>query len=147
MVYGQSSFLNNDEYKKELWKTIKPTTSSPLQSSPKIEMLLKENSNEGIIDNKYLRSYYKYKSGDLLDKFKDKYQINPSVLIYKGDIPLNMLPAGSTAIVFMGGHFHFIPTGGTMITPSGINLSGWSKKTLSPKSRAIIEQVFGMEVE
>jgi len=133
-----------DELKKELWKTIKPTSSSPLAiPDPKPGLL----DQDRIIDNKYIRAYNKYKSSTLSDQFADKYKVDPNMLIYRGSVPLNQLSPNATTLVYMGGHFYIVPIGGLQVFPSGLNLGGWSRKTLSDKSRAIIENVYGMEIE
>lgn len=145
MLAQYSSF--KEEYKKELWKTIKPSkpTSLPSAQDPK-ESLIK---SEDLIDNKYIKAYNKskYSSSALLDIVQDKYKVNPEMLIYRGAEPANKLPPGSTTLVYMGGHFYFVSNAGMLVFPSGLNFGGSPRKTLSAKSRAIIENVFGMEIE
>ncbi|MFR9166546.1 MAG: hypothetical protein ACLVKO_10150 [Dysgonomonas sp.] len=142
--YGQNSIIG-DDYKKELWKTIKPTNESKFElpgSSLK-------SSKEIINENKYIRSYHNYKNNldNLIEITKPKYTINPGIFTYKGSTPLNQLPRGSTQLVFMGGHFYFVPTGGLLVVPSGFDFSGGGRKKLSEKSKSILQNVYGMEID
>lgn len=144
MVYGQ---YGGDDYKKELWKTIKPSSTVPLTLSGSKTSASEQKS---LIENKYQKSYYDYlyKSLDhLLEITEPEYRITPGLTTYRGDVPLNTLPVNATQIVFMGGHFHIIPVGGSLVFPSGLNLSGGGKKKLSAKSKNILINVYGMEVD
>ena len=76
-----------------------------------------------------------------------QYKLNPNILIYNGKTPLNQLPAGSTTLVYMGGHFCIVNTGGSLIFPSGLDFSGGGTKKLSEKSRNILTNVYGLEIE
>ena len=141
-TYGQISV--REDFKKQLWKEIKPEISNELQKQP---LKMKEIPLD---DNKYIDAYenYKYKEGGrLLKRLKNEYNVSPNLTQYKGVVPLNQLPAGSTRSVYMGGHFYNVSNAGTRVTPSGIDLSFSKKKKLSEKSKSILRNVFGMEIE
>lgn len=143
-VYGQ---YVGDDYKKELWKTIKPSGSKPL-TLPGAKSATMENKS--LVENKYQKSYYNYlyKNLDhLLEITEPEYRLSPNLTTYTGNTPINQLPAGSTQLVFMGGHFYFVSNAGSLVVPSGLDLSGGGKKKLSAKSKSILTNVFGMEVE
>lgn len=146
-IYGQKVVFG-DDYKKELWKTINPSNKNTL-SFPKA--LKREDTKSSLLDNKYTKAYSNYKYGDnlnhLLEITELKYKLSPNLTQYSGMTPLNELQAGSTQIVFMGGHFHFISTGGTQVFPSGMSLTGGGRKKLSEKSKSILVNVYGMEIE
>lgn len=146
-IHGQKMTFG-DDYKKELWKTIQPTGKNPL-SLPKT--LKKDEDKSNILENKYSKAYSNYKYGDdlnhLLEITDAKYKLSPNLIQYNGVTPLNELPAGSTQIVYMGGHFYFVNTGGSLVVPSGISLTGGGRKKLSEKSKSILVNVYGMEIE
>lgn len=135
-----------DDMKKELMKQIKPSLnlSNPsMQQSPNA-------ANKTIQNDDLLEFYRKYKSGSGGAEFNDRYQVNPRAITYSSDIPINKLPDGYVVPVYTGGHFIFAnPTSNVngLVTPSGMNLSGWKKKKLSAKSKSILENVFGIRVE
>jgi hypothetical protein len=142
-LFGQVA-VGGDTYKQELLKSVAPENPKFLQQ-PKIS-----NETLPVTDNQILKAYdnYKYKSANrLMDLFKDKYKISPNITLFKGSIPLNMRPAGSTETVFMGGHHVQVPTGGTLVVPSGNSLSGGIRKKLSPKTKDILINVLGMDIE
>jgi len=146
-TFGQK-IIFGDDYKNELWKNVKPTGKNSL-SLPKT--LKKDNTKSNLLDNKYTNAYSNYKYGNnlehLLEITEFKYKLSPNLTIYNGITPINELPAGSTQIVFMGGHFYFVGTGGVSVFPSGIDLTGGGRKKLSEKSKNILRNVFGMEVD
>lgn len=147
VVYGQS--ILGDDYKKELWKSINPSNNKPL-TLPGSRQEKKVSPVNAPLDNKYLKSYinYKFKGLDhFLEITEPKYKLNPNLTKYSGAIPLNQLPAGSTQLVYMGGHFVMVNTGGFLVFPSGRSLSGWEPKKLSEKSKNILINVFGKEIE
>ena len=143
---GQGAVFG-DDYKKELWKTIKPSEKKSYWPSPSST----KNDSKSVIDNKYIKSYNNYKLNSNLDHLLEitepKYKLNPYIGVYNGVTPINQLPAGSTQIVFMGGHFYFVGTGGSLVFPSGIDLLGGGPKKLSEKSKNILINVFGMEID
>jgi len=131
-----------DDYKKELWKTIKPTSNSPLTPGRSLQ-LDKESS---LFKNEILDYYNKYiKKPDF--GLETEYKLNPNLTKYNGKTPVNQLPPGSTRLVYMGGHFYSIPAGGTLVVPSGINLGGEVRKIVSERSKSILINVLGMEIE
>ena len=143
--YGQS--ILGDDYKKELWKTIKPSEKSPLRLSPSEKSVEKES----FLENKYMKAYNNSRYGKNLDHLMEiaepKYKISPALTEYKGSVPLNVPQPGSTTWVYMGGHFYLVSVAGIPVFPSGISLFGGDKKKLSAKSKSILVNVFGMEVE
>lgn len=131
----------SDETKRNLLKSANPVNDL---SKSIISVTAPKSS---IMDNKYIDAYNNYKSGTkiLIDS---GHKINSHVFTYKSEIPANQLPPGSCTPVFMGGHFVLVPTGGLLVVPSGISLSGWGgPKKLSEKSKSILKNVFGMEID
>jgi len=141
-VYAQVSVIK-DDYKKELWKTIKPTDTSPLSPS---EQTMKSISEDPLFDNDIAKYYNNYLKKPNLGP-ESEYKLNPNLLIFNSKTPLNQLPPGSTQVVYMGGHFVIIPTGGSLIYPSGLDLSGGGRKVVSEKSKLILRSVFGIETK
>ncbi|MDR1810168.1 MAG: hypothetical protein LBR34_07180 [Prevotella sp.] len=141
-AYGQLSL--GESYKRELMKTVAPENPMRLYQ-PKIS-----ESASSVTDNQILKAYesYKYKtSNKLMDMFKNEYKVSPNIAIYRGNTPLNKLSAGSTETVYMGGHFMQVSNAGRLVTPSGVSLTGGFKKGLSEKTKSILINVFGMEIE
>ncbi len=150
LTYAQISIVG-DDYKKELWKSINPSNNKPLTLPGSVN--IKPNKlieKETPLDNKYIKSYlnYKYKGLDhLVEITEAKYKLNPNLTKYSGIAPLNRLPEGSTQTVYMGGHFYIVSTAGTLVVPTGLNLGGGGSKKLSEKSKNILINVFGKEIE
>lgn len=143
--------IAGDDYKKELWKSINPSSNTPLtlpgSANLGAEKLIEK---ETPINNKYIKSYlnYKYKGLDhLIEITETKYKLNPNLTKYSGIVPLNQLPDGSTQTVYMNGHFYIISTAGALVIPSGMTLGDRDSKKLSDKSKNILINVFGKEIE
>lgn len=142
--YGQYSILS-DDYKKDLMKSINPNNSSPLS----LPGTLRSAEKETVLDNKYVKSYTNYGNNldHLLEITEPEYKLNPNLTVYNGTTPLNQLPAGSTQLLYMGGHFYFVSVAGLNVFPSGLDFGGGGQKKLSAKSKSILINVFGMEIE
>jgi hypothetical protein len=140
------------ELKKDLWKTIQPYgdkkdrpmnpltgASNPLRS---IETKIPDVMN----------ALYKFKSRMSLDDFYEEYvrthTVNPQVFTYHGNESLMKVKVGYLRSEFMGGRFQQIPASGNMM-PSGIgvDISGGGRKHVSEKTKKILEEVYGREVE
>lgn len=147
--YAQNNSIGfGSDYKKELWKSIDPSKKSPLQTSKVIELPKK---TENVLENKYGNYYSNLKNDNKLDHLlevtKSPHTLSPTLLIYNGNIPLNQLPAGSTSLMFIGGHFYFVGNSGRNVIPSGVDLSGGGIKKMSQKSKNILTNVFGLEID
>lgn len=143
-----------EDYKKELLKSIRPADLSIKQDLRVSTPIL---TKESFLDNEYKKAYDRYRFGHL-DSYKSDYTLSP-MITNVGNMVVKILPAGSTQVVYMGGHFYFISNGGsgapgdgiaTSPTGSGgviggLNLSGWKKKTVSKKSKQILKELYGIE--
>lgn len=137
-----------DDMKKDLMKQVNP--GSTIYGS---QLYDKSSYSPKAIQDDDLTGLNKiYKNGKSIDlrAFDDKYQINPLVITYTSSTPVNQLPAGYVVPVFTGGRWVWANPNtrvDQLVYPSGIDLSGGGKKKMSAKARAILEHVFGMEVE
>ncbi|NDW09155.1 hypothetical protein [Dysgonomonas sp. 520] len=133
----------SDESKKMLLKSVNPFNN---QGADLFKQQLKPQNS--VLENKYLDAYNNMKAKSVLNNTDvDKYKIDKHVYTYSSKIPANLIPPGSYVPVYMGGHFHLVSTAGTLMSPSGLSLTGWSPPRLSDKSKTILRNVFGMEVE
>ncbi|MDH6354264.1 hypothetical protein M2132_000591 [Dysgonomonas sp. PH5-45] len=133
----------NEEKKSFL---LNSTTSFKLQQSPS---LLSPSKTALYEDNKYAKTYYRYRLVGLDDLLKENspYKIHPDLYTYKGTTPLNLMPPGSLETVYMGGHFYPVSNAGTLSGVGGLNLTGWEPKKLSAKTKAIIKAVYGRNID
>lgn len=131
----------SEETRKSLLKSANP------MNDPMKNFMTQPLESDKTTDNKYLDAYNQYRLSTKVDLTLEEYKINSHVFTYKSDIPANQLPVYASQVVYMGGHFVIVPTGGGLVTPSGISLTGWSPKILSEKSKAILKYVYGMEIE
>ena len=135
-----------DGMKRELMKQIKPLSNTPTTAKQR-------SSSSGLkpVENDDLLEYYKkYKGGSGGAEFDNKYQVSPIVTTYTSKTPVNKLPDGYVVPIFQNGHFIFAnPTSRVdgLVFPSGIDLSGGGKKKMSEKSKSILINVFGMEID
>lgn len=136
-----------DDTKKYLLNTAKPLNSS---STSSFQLQTVEQKN-GILNNKYIDAYnnYKYKGISLMDKdleLSGYPKIKDYVFKYTSPTPVNLLPNGTITPVYMGGHFVIVPLGG-LVVPSGMSLTGGGPKKLSEKTKNILRNVYGMQVD
>lgn len=134
-----------EDMKKDLLKQIKPTLSYPSPTMEKSPI-----NSTAVQDDDILKFYNKYKSGTGGAEFEPKYQISPNVTTYSGKDPINKLPDGYVVPVFQNGQWVFANPNmrvDGLVAPSGINLSGGGKKRLSKRTRDILVNIFGMEID
>lgn len=134
-----------DDIRRDLLKQVKPA-----QAIPGSAMKQSTTTNRAIREETLEDFSKKYIIGTGGSEYDDKYQISPHVTTYNSSVPINKLPDGYVFPVFTGGHW--ILTNPTtrvdgLVVPSGMNLSGGGKKPMSEKSKSILKNVFGMEVE
>lgn len=144
-AYTQIS--NKEEYKKDLMDYVYSSNNLILLS--KLKNTDKWDGGLSTSENNYSTAYYKYKFGGVSlfnsDDF-EKYKVRPEAYTYYGDEPLDVLPAGSTQVVYMGGHFYYVSIAGFRASGRGSNLSGWKTKKISAKSKSILRFVYDMPI-
>lgn len=145
-LQAQSSLSGSirDEIKKDLLKQIKPT-SLPPSSFRQQSTLGKAIQDDDL--SEFAKKYQKKTGGA---EFEDKYQLGEGLKNLRSNIPLNKLPDGHVTPVFNNGRWEFMNTANRvdgLVTPSGLNLSGGGAKKLSEKSKNILINVFGIEVD
>lgn len=131
-----------DDMRRDLLKQVKPS-----QAIPGSSMKPHTSSQKAVTEQSLEEFSKKYIIGTGGAEFEDKYHISPHVTTYSSPIPINQLPEGSVVPVFTGGRWILTSSAGSLVSPSGIDLSGGGKKKMSPKAKSILENVFGMEVE
>ncbi len=145
-LQAQSSLAGSikDEMKKDLLKQVKPTLVSPssyLQQAASDKIIQEDNLLE------YAKKYQKSNGGA---EFDDKYKLGDGLKNLRSNVPLNKLPDGHVTPVFNNGRWEFMSTANRvdgLVTPSGLNLSGGGAKKMSEKSKKILMNVFGIEVD
>lgn len=145
-LQAQSSLAGSlrDEMKKDLLKQIKPSSISPspyMQQSPGSKAIQEDNLLE------YAKKYRKSNGGA---EFEDKYKLADALKNLRSNVPLNKLPDGHVTPVFNNGRWEFMNTANRvdgLVTPSGLNLSGGGAKKMSERSKKILIDVFGIEVD
>lgn len=145
-LQAQSSLAGSlrDEMKKDLLKQVKPTLVSPssyLQQITTNKAIQEDNLSE------YAKKYQKSNGGA---EFEDKYKLGEGLKNLRSNIPFNKLPDGHVTPVFNNGRWEFMSTANRidgLVTPSGLNLSGGGAKKMSEKSKKILIDVFGIEVD
>lgn len=144
---AQNSSLSvsiKDEMKKDLLKQIKPSSvsgSSMQQHKYSIGDLKEETLSE------YIKRKVKSSAGE---EFDDKYKVAESITNINPKVPLNKLPDGHVTPEFINGRWVFVNTAKTLdglVKPSGIDLSGGGTKKMSEKTKNILKNVLGQEVD
>lgn len=133
-----------EDIKKDLLRQIKPSslTKSPMQPYKSSSSAIRE---ESLLE--YSKRMTKSTAGE---EFDDKYQVAPSILNITSDVPLNKLPDGHVTPEFINGKWVFTNTATRvdgLVIPSGLDLSGGGTKKISEKSKNILINVLGMEVD
>lgn len=135
-----------DDMKKELLKQMNPNLSPSVPTMQQSPSRGAKAQNEDILDY-----YNKHKAGSVLDIDPDKkYKISPNLTKYTGKDPINKLPDGHVEPIFHLGQWHLgNPSNRVdgLVSPSGLNLSGWKKKKLSEKSKKILINVYNMTLD
>lgn len=154
MLYSQSV---QSELKKDLWKSIKPYGGkSDVGTSGSSTSLLGPTTTSAPsgATHDVMYYYYKMKTHVVLEDFHEQYrrahQIDPRIYTYNGDEPITKIKARYLETVFMGGHFQEIsPSANNVVSPSGftIDISGGGRKRVSEKTKKILKEVYGREVE
>lgn len=156
-IQAQSLSINDDR-KRFLLEDIKPP-----QTKSKLLLEQDKSSSKAISNEDLLGVSKKYKSGG--EKFDDKYDTKALELTLKGFNFLENDSCTSTKTVLNGGKAYLIPVKdsdrqlaklsqkermqGVMInaTVGGFNFSGWEKKKLSKKSKEILQNLYGIQVQ
>lgn len=145
-LQAQSSLSGSikDEMKKDLLKQIKPSILPPPSFRQQV------TPGKAIQDDDLLEFAKKYQKKTGGAEFDDKYKLGEGLKNLRSNIPLNKLPDGHVTPVFNNGRWEFMSTANRvdgLVMPSGMNLSGGGAKKLSEKSKKILINVFGMDVD
>lgn len=146
-LYAQSSLSGSikDDIRKDLLKQIKPSSLSPSQ-----HLRQQTTTSRAIQDESLLEFANKYRKSTGGAEFEDKYKLGEGLKNLNSNVPLNKLPDGHVTPVFNNGRWEFMNTATRtdgLVVPSGMNFSGGGSKKMSKKSKKILIDVFGIEVD
>lgn len=146
-LQAQSSLTGSikNEMKKDLLKQVKPFSLNPSQT-----LRSQSENTKAIQDESLLEFAKKYQKSTGGAEFEDKYKLGEGLSNLQSNTLLNKLPDGHVTPVFNNGRWEFMNTANRidgLIVPSGLNLSGGGTKKISEKSKKILRDVFGIEVD
>ncbi len=146
------------ELKRDLWKTIKPGSErNKYLLIPKMGTLSPvpiPTQSTAIHDVMYY--YYLMKTHIVLEDFNEIYKrmnrVDPRAYTYNGAEPLTKYEPGYTQTEYIGGHFQQVSPNSNYSNTHGsatftIDISGGGRKHLTEKTKKILREVYGQEVD
>ncbi len=131
-LYGQSSLVKSmikDEIKKDLMKQIKPESTTPLRQHVP--------TSQAIQNDDFLEYAKKHRKATGGAEYEDKYQLAEGLTKINGP-SMSGMKKTPTINIFGRGSLGFSST---------VNLAGGGAKKMSEKSKKILKETYGIEVD
>lgn len=141
------TFSLKNEMKKDLMNRVNPSLN---KNNPQMIVAPGYTPQKTKQEDNLLDLYKKYKSGSGGEEFDSRYKINPHVVTYSSETPINQIKPGTVVPVYTGGHFVLVNPATNalgLVKPSGMDLSGGGKKKMTKKTRQLLELLFDIKIE